>query len=88
MKNNMKKDLIFFSDNDRGLTSTSANHVANMAKEMIRGLEAELETLVFYSTEVSLIGNDSANTLRRGVDAATVEATAGNYIKWLKPSRS
>ncbi|WP_289159636.1 hypothetical protein [uncultured Muribaculum sp.] len=89
----MKKDLIFFSDNDRGLTSTSANHVANMAKEMIRGLEAELETLVFYSTEVSLIGNDSVNTLRRGMDAATVEGTAGklhqvaqakSLIAWLR----
>ena len=89
----MKKDLIFFTDNDRGLTSTSANHIANMAKEMIRGIEAELETLVFYSTEVSLIGSDNANTLRRGVDAETVTETAGklhriarakSLIAWLR----
>ncbi len=89
----MKKDLIFFSDNEKGLTSTSANHIANMAKEMIRGIEAELETLVFYSTEVSLIGSETANTLRRGVDAETIEATAGklhriakakSLIAWLR----
>lgn len=53
----MDKDLIFFSAGGRGLTSTSANHVANMAKEMIRILEARLAAMVFYSTEVSLIGS-------------------------------
>lgn len=33
----MEKDM-FFSQDGKGLTSTSANHVADMAKEMIRSL--------------------------------------------------
>lgn len=47
MDNAIDKDLIFFSEEGRGLTSTLANHIANMAKEMIRGLMAELEELQF-----------------------------------------
>ncbi len=89
----MKKDMIFFSPGGRGLTSTSANHIANMAKEMVRTIEAELENLVFYSTEVSLIGNDTATMLSRGVDEETVMATsdklhrvarAKSLIAWLR----
>lgn len=89
----MKKDFIFFSEKGRGLTSTSANHIANMAKEMIRGIETQLETLIFYSTEVSLIGNDSVNTLHKGVDSATINETAAklhriakakSLIAWLR----
>ncbi len=89
----MKKDFIFFSTEGRGLTSTSANHVANMAKEMIRAIDAELGSLSFYSTEVSLIGSDTANVLSRGADAQTVSATADklhrtahakSLIAWLR----
>ena len=32
----MKADYIYFGDS--GLTSTSANHVANMAKESVRNI--------------------------------------------------
>lgn len=89
----MKKDLIFFSESGRGLTSTSANHVSNMAKEMIRSIVAELESLTFYSTEVTLIGNDRITTLSKGADEATVSATADklhriasakSLIAWLR----
>lgn len=63
----MKKDMIFFAqDNAQGLTSTSANHIANLAKEMVRETEASLQTLSFYSTSVELIGTDSTNVLTRG----------------------
>ena len=46
----MKKDTIFFSEDGKGLTSTSANHVANLAKEMISDLETSLEAMSLYST--------------------------------------
>lgn len=89
----MDKDLIFFSAEGRGLTSTSANHVANMAKEMIRTLEARLAAMVFYSTEVSLIGSGSVNVLRKGADADDVKSVSGmlhrvaeskSLIAWLR----
>ena len=89
----MDKDLIFFSAEGRGLTSTSANHVANMAKEMIRILEARLAAMVFYSTEVSLIGSGSVNVLRKGADADDVKSVSGmlhrvaeakSLIAWLR----
>ena len=75
------------------MTSTSANHVANMAKEMIRTLEARLAAMVFYSTEVSLIGSGSVNVLRNGADADDVKnvsaimhrvAEAKSLIAWLR----
>ena len=41
----MQKDLVFFKKEDEegvALTSTSANHIANLAKEYIQGVEAQL----------------------------------------------
>lgn len=51
---------VFFGEN--GLTSTSANHVANMAKEYISNIEEQLNDIVFYDTSVSLIGGESTVT--------------------------
>ena len=89
----MKKDMIFFSTEGKGLTSTSANHIANLAKEMVRETEASLEGLTFYSTSVALIGNDSVNTLREGDTSETLGkikaqlhtiAKANSLIAWLR----
>ncbi|MDE5800753.1 MAG: hypothetical protein K2H74_07010 [Paramuribaculum sp.] len=89
----MKKDMIFFSPDGQGLTSTSANHVANLAKEMIRGIETSLSALTFYSTEVSLIGNTSTDKLSHGSDLSELETVIGklhsvakakSLIAWLR----
>lgn len=89
----MKKDLIFFSQNGEGLTSTSANHVANMAKEMIRSLTSEMAAMVFYSTDVALIGNSDTNRLVTGATDDDVLAVASklrrisdakSLIAWLR----
>lgn len=89
----MDKDLIFFSEEGKGLTSTSANHVANMAKEMIRGLMAELSELEFYSTDVALIGEANCNRLVNGTGEDILEsvvdkifrvAKAKSLIAWLR----
>lgn len=85
--------MIFFSQDGKGLTSTSANHVANMAKEMIRSLTSELEELVFYSTDVALIGEDKISRLANGADDDAVTAVtdklfriakAKSLIAWLR----
>lgn len=63
----MKKDEIFFGND--GLTSTSANFVANLAKEMYAGMEAELDHIHFYSTTVGLIGGGQDRIVRNGVSS-------------------
>ncbi|MCM1066492.1 MAG: hypothetical protein NC418_02840 [Muribaculaceae bacterium] len=89
----MKKDMIFFSSEGKGLTSTSANHIANLAKEMVREVEASLADLTLYSTSVALIGSDSANELNRGDSAESLDkikaqlhsiAKANSLIAWLR----
>lgn len=89
----MKKDMIFFSENGQGLTSTSANHVANMAKEMVRNIQSSLQNIVMYSTEVSLIDSDSSNLLRQGANDQRIIAVnsdiyriakANALIAWLR----
>ena len=89
----MKKDMIFFSTEGKGLTSTSANHIANLAKEMVREIETSLSGLTLYSTSVSLIGNDSVDTLKEGDKAEVLEnvkaqlhtiAKANSLIAWLR----
>lgn len=58
---NMKS---FFGDT--GLTSTSANHYCNLAKEAARKLQSKLSSLRFYSTAISIIGSDKSETISTG----------------------
>lgn len=89
----MKKDMIFFSEDGKGLTSTSANHIANLAKEMISDMETTLGEMTFFSTTVTLIGGENPNVLNRGADSIEVEsvvsqlhkiADAKSLIAWLR----
>lgn len=89
----MDKDMIFFSTDGQGLTSTSANHIANLAKEMIRGLEESLSSLTLYSTSVSLIGSETSDLLAQGVGDSELNdvqrklhaiAKAKSLIAWLR----
>lgn len=89
----MNKDMIFFSTEGKGLTSTSANHIANLAKEMAREIVTSLAGLTLYTTSVTLIGNDSVNTLNEGDTAETLDkvnarlhtiAKANALIAWLR----
>lgn len=61
----MEKDKIFFGES--GLTTTSANYTANMCKELYRGLEQELQAIVFYTTTVKLLDSSEVNLIREGV---------------------
>lgn len=54
----MQKDLVFFKKEDEegvALTSTSANHIANLAKEYIQGVEAQLNNISFFNVEVARV---------------------------------
>lgn len=89
----MEKDMIFFSTDGQGLTSTSANHIANLAKEMIRSIETSLNSMILYSTSVSLIGTETSEQLVKGNTQEDLEEVVGklhsvarakSLIAWLR----
>lgn len=47
---------VFFGEN--GLTSTSANHIANLAKEFISTNENYLNNISFVNCAIGLIGTN------------------------------
>lgn len=59
-----ESNKIFFGDT--GLTQTSANHVANIAKELVCNLEKGLQNIQFYNKSVSLIGSGEEQELEDG----------------------
>ena len=60
----MEKDKIFFGES--GLTTTSANYTANLAKEAYRLLEDGLNQIRYYTTYVGLLSSDEPKELRVG----------------------
>lgn len=54
----------FFGEN--GLTSTSANHYANLAKEMTRKIKERLDSVRFFDTKMRIIGDDKQSVIGRG----------------------
>lgn len=73
----MKADYIYFGD--AGMTSTSANHAANMAKESVRHLMDELAGVSFYDTTVSLLSSGAG--AKQSKVGNTAEQLDGTYDK-------
>ena len=80
---------VFFGEN--GLTSTSANHVANLAKEFISSNENYLNNISFINCKIGLIGIDKDQTYSLGVknlddiDGILVNiAKCKSLIAWLR----
>lgn len=75
-----------------GLTSTSANHVANIAKEYYESLETELAATNFVKEEISVVGSlDKTETNKATPDIMNVIddyiteiAAAKSLIAWLR----
>lgn len=85
----MKKDEIFFAEN--GLTTTSANHIANMAKERYQVLMKKLTGLEFYDSKVvSLMGSAEASLSEGVTDLSNIKkdlldiAKLKSLIAWLR----
>lgn len=55
----------FFGEN--GLTQTSANYIANKAKEYISAIEGRYMEFDFFSTSISLIGSDAKTLVSTGI---------------------
>lgn len=86
----MEKDKIFFAEN--GLTSTSANYIANLAKESYQNVIEELSHIDLYTTNLSLIGG-TQSTISIGDNiefVCSIEekllfiAQAKSLIAWLR----
>lgn len=74
-----------------GLTSTSANHIANMAKELVQDLESQLQNVEFYKTTINLIGDSNVSILNHGTseidwipEAIDKIAKVNSLIAWLR----
>lgn len=92
----MQKDLVFFKkEGEEGvaLTSTSANHIANLAKEYIQGVETQLNNICFLNVEVALVGSTGANIIQTGETSEILNdlqsllegvAQAKSLIAWLR----
>lgn len=87
----MESNSVFFSEN--GLTSTSANHVANLAKEYVQNIEKDLSNTSFINTSVTLIDSNNNVTTSIGKDATFLElvetklnkiSEAKSLIAWLR----
>lgn len=82
---------VFFAEN--GLTSTSANHVANLAKEYVQDEELQLNNIRLVNCNVSVIGSSEKTQVVKGVDDGWfeffTEIVVGVYeakslIAWLR----
>ena len=51
----MNKNQIFFSQDNQGLSSTSANYIANLAKEAYASVDEMLNNINFYDVRVKLL---------------------------------
>lgn len=92
----MQKDLVFFKkEGEEGvaLTSTSANHIANLAKEYIQSVETLLNNICFFNIEVALVGSTGANIIQTGGTSEVLNnlqsllggvAQAKSLIAWLR----
>lgn len=58
----MNKNNVFFGE--KGLTSTSANFIANQAKEFVQTIQEELDGITFLDCDVCLIGRKTTPVVK------------------------
>ena len=64
---------------DKGLTATSANHIANLAKEAYEKLEAKLNTTSFIKETIQIIGSTAETAVK--LSQAGLITLAPNVLK-------
>lgn len=72
-----KVNEVFFSE--KGLTSTSASHLADLAQETILGNETKLKNMSFITTKVDIVGSlcESGKTVSLGYDEKSLSEVKG-----------
>ena len=91
----MEKDKIFFGE--KGISSSNANYLSNVAKEMYQKVEKELSQFKLYTTTVKVIGTNEEAVIREGVEVSFLEkmeehlkfiANCKSLIAWLREAIS
>lgn len=84
----MNKEVFF---GEKGLTSTSANHICNIAKEWYSSKEAEISNIIGYNTYVKVLGTETYDLVAKGeFDIQVLEQTlneiseAKALVAWLR----
>lgn len=77
MELNIKaSDKVFFDE--KGLTSTAANHICNKAKELMKAKQSKLDSIRFYTTKVGLVSSDAQKVMSAGMP---FDESFANYEK-------
>ena len=72
----------FFSQN--GLTSASANHICNIAKEMYQKEDAFLKDISFVNKYISLISNENSKLIKAQISPEQMELIESSILKVAK----
>ena len=72
------KQSVFFAEN--GLTSTSANHVANLAKEFVQDEDTQLNNIRLVNCSVSVIGSSEKTQICKGIDDKWFDFFTDNVV--------
>ena len=67
LNDKFSKYKVFFAD--KGITSTSANHVSNKGKELLKSEQAILDNINFVNTTVSLLYGGESKMITKGMKA-------------------
>lgn len=88
------KTLSFFAqEGEQGITSTSANHIANLAKEQVRDVHERLAAVRCYTEEVGLLTPGQRAIVKKGwtpndlnalPELVEFIAKANSLIAWLR----
>ena len=65
LNDKFSKYKVFFAD--KGITSTSANHVSNKGKELLKSEQAILDNINFVNTTVSLLYGGESKMITKGM---------------------
>lgn len=66
------KYKVFFAE--KGITSTSANHVSNKGKELLKSEQAVLDNINFVNTTMSLLYEGNSRPITNGMNADSFES--------------
>lgn len=66
------KYKVFFAE--KGITSTSANHVSNKGKELLKSEQAVLDNINFVNTTASLLSGGESRTITKGMSTDSFES--------------
>lgn len=82
----------YFSEKGEfGLTSTQANHYANLAKEMQEANVNKLKNIKFFHTYISVVGQDGQQLMSKGIndisfieETLTENAKLNSFCAWVR----